>query len=176
MIRNALRAKRERGERHAAMMASIDESERGSSPASTSAAIDEMDDSGLVEQMFGFLPSEPASIPITDRKFAHLQADVKTGVLPTPSNTPPLPEAFEKEDLRGYQFGKFAATYFQGQATPFYIKKPLRCPLLLHEDAGSQLEKTSVMGRLYSTLGRSFTKKDVELASQLGDYDQVGCY
>lgn len=29
------------------------------------------------------------------------------------------------------------------------------------------------MGKIYASLGRSYTKKDVELASQLGDYEQV---
>lgn len=48
-------------------------------------------------------------------------------------------EEIGNEDLSGFQFGKFAATYFQGQATPQHIKKPLRAPLLLHEDPGHQL-------------------------------------
>uniref|UniRef100_A0A914RS76 MyTH4 domain-containing protein n=1 Tax=Parascaris equorum TaxID=6256 RepID=A0A914RS76_PAREQ len=157
--------------------------------------------------------------------------------IPIPLNRPLSPDTFENEDLRGYQFGKFAATYFQGQATAEYIKKPLRISLLPHNDAAGQLfqrcignylrityvimyftracshryfrlcmnklaslavwitilrfmgdlpdpkcapsalntlhEKTSIMGKLYASLGRSYTKKDVELASQLGDYEQL---
>ena len=40
----------------------------------------------------------------------------------------PLPE--EDENLSDYKFSKFAQTYFQGQATHSYIKRPLRQPLL----------------------------------------------
>ena len=40
----------------------------------------------------------------------------------------PLPA--EVEDLSEYKFSKFAATYFQGQATPTYIKRQLKNPLL----------------------------------------------
>ena len=40
----------------------------------------------------------------------------------------PLPA--EIEDLSEYKFSKFAATYFQGQATPTYIKRQLKQPLL----------------------------------------------
>ena len=36
----------------------------------------------------------------------------------------------EEEDLSEYKFSKFAATYFQGQATPTYIKRQLKGPLL----------------------------------------------
>lgn len=42
-----------------------------------------------------------------------------------------LPE--EEEDVREFKFGKFAATYFQGNATAAYIRRPLRYPLLPHE-------------------------------------------
>ncbi len=36
----------------------------------------------------------------------------------------------EEEDLADYRFPKFAATYFQGQATHSYIRRPLKQPLL----------------------------------------------
>ena len=41
-----------------------------------------------------------------------------------------MPMATEEEDLSEYKFSKFAATYFQGQATPTYIKRQLKQPLL----------------------------------------------
>ena len=41
-----------------------------------------------------------------------------------------MPMAAEEEDLSEYKFSKFAATYFQGQATPTYIKRQLKQPLL----------------------------------------------
>lgn len=50
----------------------------------------------------------------------------------------PLPDD-EEEDLSEYKFAKFAATYFQGNATHVYIRRPLKQPLLFHEDEGDQL-------------------------------------
>lgn len=50
----------------------------------------------------------------------------------------PLPEE-EEEDLSEYKFAKFAATYFQGTTTHTYIRRPLKQPLLYHEDEGDQL-------------------------------------
>ncbi|VDK42367.1 unnamed protein product [Anisakis simplex] len=269
LIRKVLRAKRERGERRAGMMIMPEEAERGSTPSSVASTVDEMDDTGLVEKMFGFLPVEVSPVPIAEKKLIGKQKDLTTLVrglidlvdlndqqwgwrpsechecseipkvmgrvrvpsnfvnaqeLPEPRNSlensilhilagfpvgetvssiPALAEAFQDEDLTGYQFDKFAATYFQGQATADYIKKPLRCPLLIHHDTGNQLaslavwitilrfmgdlpdakynpslngeyDGKSVMGKLYKTLGRNFTKREVDLASQMSDYDNVG--
>eukprot|EP00061_Rhincodon_typus_P003113 g19311.t1 len=50
----------------------------------------------------------------------------------------PLPEE-EEEDLSEYKFAKFAATYFQGTTTHTYIRRPLKLPLLYHDDEGDQL-------------------------------------
>lgn len=52
----------------------------------------------------------------------------------------PLPDE-EEEDLSEYKFSKFAATYFQGVSTHTYIRRPLKQPLLFHEDEGDQLVK-----------------------------------
>lgn len=43
------------------------------------------------------------------------------------------------QDLSSYQFGKFAATYFQGNVTSTWEQKPLRQPLLPHENTGDQI-------------------------------------
>lgn len=51
----------------------------------------------------------------------------------------PLPEDDEEEDLSEYKFAKFAATYFQGTSTYSYIRRPLKQPLLFHDDEGDQL-------------------------------------
>lgn len=63
----------------------------------------------------------------------------------------PLPEE-EEEDLSEYKFAKFAATYFQGTTTHTYIRRPLKQPLLYHEDEGDQLVrqgmKTLEQGRV----------------------------
>ena len=47
-MRKAIKAKRERGERRAAMMANVEEPVRESSPTSASSSNDELDDSRLV--------------------------------------------------------------------------------------------------------------------------------
>lgn len=54
------------------------------------------------------------------------------------TEAPPLPHD-EHEDLSEYKFFKFAATYFQGVSTHTYIRRPLKQPLLFHEDEGDQL-------------------------------------
>lgn len=51
----------------------------------------------------------------------------------------PLPEDDEEEDLSEYKFAKFAATYFQGTTTHTYVRRPLKQPLLFHDDEGDQL-------------------------------------
>lgn len=68
----------------------------------------------------------------------------------------PLPEE-EEEDLSEYKFAKFAATYFQGTTTHTYIRRPLKQPLLYHEDEGDQLvrqgRKTLEQGGLEQAWG-----------------------
>lgn len=54
------------------------------------------------------------------------------------NEAPPLPDE-DEEDLSEYKFSKFAATYFQGVSTHTYIRRPLKQPLLFHEDEGDQL-------------------------------------
>lgn len=51
----------------------------------------------------------------------------------------PLPEDDDEDDLSEYKFTKFAATYFQGTTTHTYVRRPLKQPLLFHDDEGDQL-------------------------------------
>ena len=95
-----------------------------------------------------------------------------------------IPE--NEEDISNYKFTKFASTYFQGNTNAFYIRRPLKQPLLNLKGAADQQaalsvwitilrfmgdmpepkyiptandgkENTSVMGKMYKTLGRRFT-------------------
>ncbi|XP_035827560.1 myosin-VIIa [Aplysia californica] len=104
----------------------------------------------------------------------------------------------EEEDLTEYKFSKFAAMYFQGNATHTNIRKALRQPLLQLSSEGDQLaalavwivilrfmsdlpepryhtsmsetkDSTPVMTKIYSTLGRKFNKKDLEEAMRMGE-------
>ncbi|CAG5130121.1 unnamed protein product, partial [Candidula unifasciata] len=95
-------------------------------------------------------------------------------------------------------FAKFAAVYFQNNATHRHIHRILRHPLLKLESKGDQLaalavwvvilrfmsdlpeprayanksdtkSNTPVMTQIYSTLGRKFGKKDLEAAIKMGE-------
>lgn len=50
-----------------------------------------------------------------------------------------MPEDDADDDLSEYKFAKFAATYFQGTSTHTYVRRPLKQPLLFHDDEGDQL-------------------------------------
>lgn len=64
----------------------------------------------------------------------------------------PLPDE-DEEDLSEYKFAKFAATYFQGTTTHSYTRRPLKQPLLYHDDEGDQLVRLSAAGSWLSGLG-----------------------
>lgn len=52
----------------------------------------------------------------------------------------------EADDLAQYTFPRFAATYFQGSATYIHIRRPLRHPLLYHD------EKDDILVIIYFSL------------------------
>ncbi|XP_042850117.1 unconventional myosin-VIIb isoform X3 [Panthera tigris] len=97
---------------------------------------DSVTDTEMVERVFGFLPSviggQEGQSP---RDFEDLE--VRTQKLPEVDlDTVPMVEEYE-EDVDGlaeYTFPKFAATYFQKSASHTHIRRPLRYPLLYHED------------------------------------------
>lgn len=64
----------------------------------------------------------------------------------------PLPDE-DEEDLSEYKFAKFAATYFQGTTTHSYTRRPLKQPLLYHDDEGDQLVRLPAAGSLLMGLG-----------------------
>ncbi|GFO48953.1 myosin-viia [Plakobranchus ocellatus] len=106
--------------------------------------------------------------------------------------------AEDSEDISEFKFSKFAAMFFQGNATHTHIRKALRQPLLQLASEGDQLaalavwivilrfmsdlpepryhtamaeakDSTPVMTKIYSTLGRKFNKKDLEQAMRMGE-------
>ncbi|KAF0879428.1 MYO7B protein, partial [Crocuta crocuta] len=97
---------------------------------------DTVTDTEMVERVFGFLPSviggQEGQSP---RGFEDLET--RTQKLPEVDlDTVPMVEESE-EDVDGlaeYTFPKFAATYFQKSASHTHIRRPLRHPLLYHED------------------------------------------
>ncbi|CDQ93110.1 unnamed protein product [Oncorhynchus mykiss] len=101
-----------------------------------------VDHSDMVDQMFGFLGNTGA-LPNLEGQgpagFEDLEVAPRAeGEEEDLDEALPLPDD-EEEDLSEYKFSKFAATYFQGTTTHTYVRRPLKQPLLFHEDEGDQL-------------------------------------
>ncbi|XP_039600157.1 unconventional myosin-VIIa [Polypterus senegalus] len=159
-----------------------------------------VNDSEMVDKMFGFLgttncfPGQegqaPSGFEDLERTQKHLEEDDLDESLPLPEE--------EEEDLSEYKFAKFAATYFQGTTTHTYIRRPLKQPLLYHEDEGDQLaalavwitvlrfmgdlpepkyhtamsdgsEKIPVMTKIYETLGKRTYKRELQALQVEGE-------
>uniref|UniRef100_A0A7N9AKF9 Myosin VIIAa n=1 Tax=Mastacembelus armatus TaxID=205130 RepID=A0A7N9AKF9_9TELE len=111
------------------------------------ARMEPVNDSDMVDKMFGFLgttnsfPGQegqaPAGFEDLERTHHELEGEDLDEALP-------LPEDDEDEDLSEYKFAKFAATYFQGTTTHTYVRRPLKQPLLFHDDEGDQLAALAV--------------------------------
>jgi myosin-7 len=84
------------------------------------------DDTNLVDEMFSTILPQNASNP---------QGEIIVDSIPRPKTD---------ENLDEYVFSKFAATYFQGNATPEYTKKPLKQSLLTLKSEGDQLAALAV--------------------------------
>uniref|UniRef100_A0A671TT54 Myosin VIIA n=1 Tax=Sparus aurata TaxID=8175 RepID=A0A671TT54_SPAAU len=164
-----------------------------------------VDHSDMVDRMFGFLgnagplPNQDGQAPAGFEDLENIPRgeEAEEEVL---NEAPPLPEE-EDEDLSEYKFSKFAATYFQGVSTHTYIRRPLKQPLLFHEDEGDQLaalavwitvlrfmgdlpepksqlvlndgsEKIPVMTKIYETLGKRTYKRELQ---ELQVEEEVRC-
>uniref|UniRef100_A0A8C9U0C5 Myosin VIIAa n=1 Tax=Scleropages formosus TaxID=113540 RepID=A0A8C9U0C5_SCLFO len=105
-----------------------------------------VNDSDMVDKMFGFLgttsslPGQEGQAPAGFEDLERTQKELEEEDL---DEALPLPEE-EDEDLSEYKFAKFAATYFQGTSTHSYVRRPLKQPLLFHEDEGDQLAALAV--------------------------------
>ncbi|XP_029458031.1 unconventional myosin-VIIa isoform X1 [Rhinatrema bivittatum] len=159
-----------------------------------------VNDSEMVDKMFGFLgttsslPGQEGQAPAGFEDLERAEKDLEEEDL---DSALPLPEE-EEEDLSEYKFAKFAATYFQGTTTHAYIRRPLKQPLLYHEDEGDQLaalavwitilrfmgdlpepkyhtamsdgsEKIPVMTKIYETLGKKTYKKELQALQGEGE-------
>ncbi|XP_042741292.1 unconventional myosin-VIIb [Lagopus leucura] len=144
---------------------------------------DVISDQEMVDKIFGFLPSmiggqegqAPLGFEDLETKPSKLE-EVDLDMIPMSVE---LEE--EADGLEDYTFPKFAATYFQGSSTHTHIRKPLRHPLLYHDDKDNVLaslvvwviilrfmgdlpeptmfaknatKSSSVMTQIYDTLGR----------------------
>uniref|UniRef100_A0A8C5RI41 Myosin VIIA n=1 Tax=Laticauda laticaudata TaxID=8630 RepID=A0A8C5RI41_LATLA len=159
-----------------------------------------VNDSDMVDKMFGFL-GMTASLPGQEGQapdgFEDLERVGRVLEEDDLDMALPLPEE-EEEDLSEYKFAKFAATYFQGTTMHTYVRRPLKQPLLYHEDEGDQLaalavwitilrfmgdlpepkyhtamsdgsEKIPVMTKIYETLGKKSYKKELQALQSEGE-------
>uniref|UniRef100_A0AAY4CZV6 Myosin VIIAa n=1 Tax=Denticeps clupeoides TaxID=299321 RepID=A0AAY4CZV6_9TELE len=159
-----------------------------------------VNDSDMVDKMFGFLgttssfPGQEGQAPAGFEDLERTQKELEEEDL---DEALPLPEE-EEEDLSEYKFAKFAATYFQGTTTHTYVRRPLKQPLLFHDDEGDQLaalavwitvlrfmgdlpepkyhtaisdgsEKIPVMTKIYETLGKKTYKRELQVTKRLND-------
>lgn len=99
---------------------------------------DDVDDSEVVDQIFGFLPgnndattpnNQPTKVP---KAFGDLAVAREQYILSEGSTEQLSGEMME--DLKEFTFEKFAATYFQGQNSSVFINHKLDRPLLYHEE------------------------------------------
>ncbi|XP_037696718.1 unconventional myosin-VIIa isoform X5 [Choloepus didactylus] len=156
--------------------------------------------SDMVDKMFGFLgtsgglPGQEGQAP---KGFEDLERGRREMVEEDLDAALPLPDE-EEEDLSEYKFAKFAATYFQGTTTHTYTRRPLKQPLLYHDDEGDQLaalavwitvlrfmgdlpepkyhmamsdgsEKVPVMTKIYETLGKKTYKRELQALQGEGE-------
>ncbi|XP_031734564.1 myosin VIIAa isoform X2 [Anarrhichthys ocellatus] len=165
------------------------------------ARLEPVNDSDMVDKMFGFLGTTtsfagqegqaPAGFEDLERTHRELEEEDLDEALP-------LPEDDEEEDLSEYKFAKYAATYFQGTTTHTYVRRPLKQPLLFHDDEGDQLaalavwitvlrfmgdlpepkyhtaisdgsEKIPVMTKIYETLGKKTYKRELQALQGEGE-------
>ncbi|XP_075871183.1 unconventional myosin-VIIa-like [Nelusetta ayraudi] len=169
--------------------------------------LEPVNDSDMVDKMFGFLgatasfPGQEGQAPLGFEDLEQTNKELEEVDL---DEALPLPEDDEEEDLSDYKFAKFAATYFQGTSTYSYIRRPLKQPLLFHDDEGDQLaslavwitvlrfmgdlpepkyhtaisngsEKIPVMTKIYETLGKKTYKKELQVLQQEGETTQSEC-
>uniref|UniRef100_F6TMX3 Unconventional myosin-VIIb n=1 Tax=Callithrix jacchus TaxID=9483 RepID=F6TMX3_CALJA len=129
---------------------------QGALPAKKRKSIyDTVTDTEMVEKVFGFLPAmiggqEGQAPP----RFEDLES--KTEKLPEVDlDAIPMVEEPE-EDVDGlaeYTFPKFAVTYFQKSASHTHIRRPLRYPLLYHEDDADCLAALAVWNFILRFMG-----------------------
>lgn len=153
-----------------------------------------LDDSKLVDAMFDFLPrADNASDNLAPSAFRDLDKCRHSDQISDgePENIIPVPHE-DSEDLSEYGFIKFATTYFQGNASYQYQRKPLKQSLLPLPTQGDNLaaltlwitilrfmgdmaepkfhtlqrDNTSVMTKVTATLGRNFIKSKEFLEAQ----------
>ncbi|XP_064419068.1 unconventional myosin-VIIa [Latimeria chalumnae] len=116
---------------------------------------DTVNDQEMLDKIFEFLPSvvggQEGQSPLG---FEDLEVKRQRLMETDLDEVPLAPEPKQEVDnLEEYTFPKFAVTYFQGSATYKYIRKPLRHPLLYHEDKRDILASLAVWNIILRFMG-----------------------
>uniref|UniRef100_A0A4W3ITN8 Myosin VIIBb n=1 Tax=Callorhinchus milii TaxID=7868 RepID=A0A4W3ITN8_CALMI len=135
-----------------------------------------LNDLDLVDNIFGFLPSVIAG----QEGFEDLE-EKREKLEESDLDDYPLSQE-EEDDLARYTFPSFAATYFQGSVTHTHSRKPLRHPLLFHDDEVDILASLAVWNIILRFMGdlpepKQYTQKseprnDSSIMTQI--YDSLG--
>jgi len=149
----------------------------------------DVDDGAMVDEMFGFVDDDNAGDKGNTEAFgfdgeAEMEEEADGGDGFGFGDSRVIPE--NEDDISNYKYTKFAGTYFQGNANAFYIRRPLKQPLLSIKSSADQQaslsvwitilrfmgdmpepkyvsdgmdnQQQSVMGKMYQTLGRRSSK------------------
>ena len=152
----------------------------------------DVDDSAMVDDMFGFVDDEDGGEGGATEAFGFEGGgeveDADGGEFGFADSRV---MAENEDDISNYKYTKFAGTYFQGNANAFYVRRPLKNPLLTIKSAADQKAalsvwitilrfmgdmpepkysasgpvggaQQSVMGKMYQTLGRRSSKTILE--------------
>ena len=101
---------------------------------------DEIDDSEVVDQIFGFLPGDDSTDGKAPKAFGDLQVSNQQFILGEGESTP----VENIDDLKDYTFEKFATMYFQGHVTPTNQTRPLDKSILIHEDNADNMVSETI--------------------------------
>ncbi|KAJ6669187.1 hypothetical protein lerEdw1_007996 [Lerista edwardsae] len=144
---------------------------------------DVLSDQEMVDRVFGFLPSfiggQEGQAPVG---FEDLETKTQTYKLnEVDLDMIPMTMELEEEetdDLAEYTFPKFAATYFQGSSTHTHVRRPLRHPLLYHDEKDDILASQAVWNIILQFMGdlpepaKTTNSKSSSEMTQL--YDSLG--
>ncbi|TRY58652.1 hypothetical protein DNTS_024794 [Danionella cerebrum] len=117
--------------------------------------LESITDQEMVDDIFGFLPSmvggQEGQAPVG---FEDLEGK-RTVLEEVDLDDAPMMDIPEEDydDLDEYSFSKFASMYFQGAATPTYIRQRIRQPLLYHEDENDVLASLTVWWMILRFMG-----------------------
>jgi myosin-7 len=199
-------AERQKQEKMAELAAATEsEREMAAEKASDAAAAEaefaagmsgDVDDSKMVDDMFGFVDDAGGESGETNA-FGFEGGDVEQ---PSEGDFDGFADSRvqveDEEDISNFKFVKFAGTYFQGNANAYYIRRPIKAPLLNIKTASdkqaainvwitilrfmgdmpepkfiqgaSAAQQTSVMGKMYKTLGRKSSKAAIDYSADPG--------